>query len=158
MPVEIGQQAPDFTLFDSKQQPWTLSEHLEGNTVLLFFPGAFTSVCTAEMCTVNDDLERYDDLDAQVVGISTDSPTVLQQFRDAYDLDFTLLSDFEATVSERYGAKFSRDEHRLGYDRVAKRAAFVIDQDGQVRYAEVLANPAEQPDYDAIQKALESLQ
>lgn len=156
MAVQTGQKAPDFTLFNSENEPWQLSEHLgDQHVVLLFFPGAFTGVCTDEMCTVNDDLSRYDDLNADVVGVSTDAPAALKAFAQLNDLDFTLLSDHDATVSERYGAKFSSSEHILGFSRVSKRAAFVIGAEGTVRYAEVMASPLDQPDFDAIQKSLE---
>lgn len=158
MAVQTGQQAPDFTLYTDQKEAYTLSDDNGGkSTLLLFFPGAFTGVCTAEMCSVNDNLTRYRGLDAQVLGISTDSPTVLSEFKKANGLDFTLLCDHYAKVAEQYGAKFSPDEHNLGYDRVAKRAAFVLDPDGMVRYAEVLENAGNQPDFDAIQQALEDV-
>lgn len=159
MAVQTGQPAPDFTLYTDDREPFTLSEQRDGKaTVLLFFPGAFTSTCTSEMCTVNDDLDRYRDLDAQVLGISADAPAVLHEFKKQNDLDFPLLSDHHGEASAKYGAQFSTDEHNLGYDRIAKRAAFVIDDDGVVRYAEVLANPGNLPDFDAIERTLQDLQ
>ena len=154
MPIQKGQQAPDFTLFSSDKEPWTLSEQGQP-TVLLFFPGAFTSACTEEMCAVNDDLHRYRDFGADVVGISTDSPGVLDRFKQEHNLDFTLLSDHDAEVAEAYGAKVDRSKHPLGYGRLAKRAAFVVGSDGAVQYAEVLENPLNQPDCDAVKAALE---
>ncbi len=159
MTIETGQQAPDFTLYTDKNEAYTLSEARNGkNTVLLFFPGAFTGVCTAEMCSVNDDLSRYQDLDAQVIGISTDSPFVLSEFKKRYDLDFPLLSDHNAQVSEQYGAKYHNDFTDMKLDRISKRSAFVIDADGEVKYAEVLENAGKQPDFEAIQQALRDLQ
>lgn len=157
MPLQPGQPAPDFTLYSDRREPYTLSEHRGRHTVLLFFPGAFTSTCTEEMCTVNDAMGEYDDLDAEVIGISADAPAVLAEFRKHNGLTFPLLSDHFGEASAAYGAQFSTDEHNLGYDRVAKRAAFVIDRDGIVRYAEVLANPGHLPDFDAIRQALEEL-
>lgn len=157
MPLEIGQPAPDFTLYTDRREPYTLSEHRDRHAVLLFFPGAFTSTCTEEMCTVNDAMGEYADLDAEVIGISADAPAVLAEFRKQNGLTFPLLSDHFGEASAAYGAQFSTDEHNLGYDRVAKRAAFVIDRDGVIRYAEVLANPGNQPDFDAIRQALEEL-
>jgi len=158
MAVQTGQQAPDFTLYTSDQQPFTLSEERgDESTVLFFFPGAFTGVCTSEMCAVNDDLATYHNLDAQVLGISADAPAALAEFKKQKDFDFTLLSDHYGEASGKYGAQFSTEEHNLGYDRVAKRAAFVIDSGGTVRYAEVLANPLNLPDFDAIQRTLKDL-
>ena len=159
MAIETGQQAPDFTLYTDQTEAFTLSEQRNGkNTVLLFFPGAFTGVCTAEMCSVNDDLARYKDLDAQVIGISTDSPFVLKEFKAQNDLDFTLLSDHSGQVSEQYGSKYHNDFTDMKLDRISKRSAFVIDADGEVKYAEVLDNAGKQPDFDAIQQTLRDLQ
>lgn len=157
MPIETGQPAPDFTLYSDRREPYTLSEHRDRHAVLLFFPGAFTSTCTEEMCTVNDAMGEYDGLDAEVLGISADAPAVLAEFRKQNGLTFPLLSDHFGEASAAYGAQFSTDEHNLGYDRIAKRAAFVIDRGGIVRYAEVLANPGKLPDFAAIRRALEEV-
>ncbi len=154
MSIEIGQQAPDFTLFDDQMNPFTLSD-LRGkkNVVLLFFPGAFTSVCTTELNTVNNDLDAYGS-DTQVVGISTDSPFALAEFRKVHGFRFPLLSDHDAEVSAAYGAKYDHDFTPMKLDRIAKRAAFVIDRDGVVRYAEVLENAGELPNLDAVKAVL----
>jgi peroxiredoxin len=159
MAVQTGQQAPDFTLYSDQKEPFTFSEQRDGqHTVLLFFPGAFTGTCTEEMCTANDDLSTYRNLDAQVVGISADAPAVLSEFKKQNGLDFMLLSDHHGEASAMYGAQFSTEEHNLGYDRIAKRAAFVVDSEGIVRYVEVLDNPTNLPDFDAIQRTLKDLQ
>ncbi len=159
MTVQTGQQAPDFTLYTDQTEAYTLSDDNDGkSTVLLFFPGAFTGVCTAEMCSVNDDLARYRDLDAHVLGVSTDSPFVLAEFKKKNGLDFPLLSDHSGQVSEQYGAKYDNDFTDMKLDRIAKRSAFVIDAEGTVRYAEVLENAGEQPDFEAIKRALEEVQ
>jgi len=159
MAVQTGQQAPDFTLFTDATKPYSLADERGGkSTVLLFFPGAFTSVCTEEMCNVNSDLAAYHDMDANVVGISTDSPFVLSEFKKHNDLDFPLLSDHDAQVSESYGAKYDHDFTDMKLDRIAKRAAFVIDPKGTVKYAEVLENAGKQPDFDAIQRTLKEIQ
>lgn len=158
MAIETGQSAPDFTLYSDQTEPWTLSDDHSGkHTVLLFFPGAFTSVCTAEMCSVNAELSEYSDLDANVVGISTDSPFVLSKFKEDNGLDFPLLSDHDGEVAARYGSKYDHDFTDMNLDRIAKRSAFVIDADGTVRYAEVLDNAGKQPDFDAIRDALRSI-
>lgn len=152
--VAVGENAPDFELFTSETKPWRLSGQ-EGPVVLLFFPGAFTSVCTTELNTVNNDLDAYGD--ATVVGISTDSPFVLDEFKQANDLNYDLLSDHDAKVSRLYGAKYANDFTPMKLDRISKRAAFVIDGDGVVQYAEVLDNAGKQPDFDAIQSTLDGL-
>ena len=157
MSLAIGQPAPDFTLYDDEKKPFTLSDlRGEKNVVLLFFPGAFTSVCTTELNTVNNDLDAYGS-DTQVVGISTDSPFALAEFRKVHGFRFPLLSDHDAEVCAAYGAKYDRDFTPMKLDRIAKRAAFVIDRDGVVRYAEVLENAGELPDFDAVKKVLSEL-
>lgn len=156
MPLSVGDFAPDFTLYDNHGHPWTLSEHRGKKVVLLFFPGAFTSVCTTEMNAINNDLDRYEGLGAEVVGISTDAPSALAEFSKVNDFRFPLLSDHDAEVAGAYGARFSRREHRLGYDRIAKRAVFVVGEDGKLIHAEVLRNTGNQPDFDALHDALEN--
>ncbi len=159
MTVQTGQPAPDFTLYTDQSQAYTLSDDNGGkSTVLLFFPGAFTSVCTAEMCSVNDNLNRYRDLDAHVLGISTDSPFVLAEFKKANGLDFPLLSDHNAQVCGQYGVKYDNDFTDMKLDRIAKRSAFVIDPDGVVRYAEETEHAGKQPNFDAIKQALADIQ
>ena len=145
MALQTGDAAPDFTLYDSETQPFTLTDALDdGPVALLFFPGAFTSVCTNELNTVANDLESYGD--AQIVGISTDSPFALGEFKKVHDLPFRLLSDHDAEVSAAFGAKYSNDFTPMKLDRISKRAAFVIGRDGRVRYAEVLENAGDMPD------------
>jgi peroxiredoxin len=153
MSIQTGQQAPDFTLYSDEMEPFRLSDQQGRPVVLLFFPGAFTSVCTDELCTVSDRLE--DDFEgAQVVGISTNAPPALAEFRRANGLKMPLLSDHDADVSAAYGAKYDRFLE-AGFSRIAKRAAFVIGSDGTVRYAEVLDDAGRQPDFEAIQRVLD---
>ena len=154
MALSAGDDAPDFTLYDSQTEPFTLAEQ-SGPTVLLFFPGAFTSVCTTELNAVGNDYGRYQDLGAEVVGISTDSPFALAEFKKANGFPFRLLSDHDGAVAQAYGAKYDHDFTPMKLDRVAKRAAFVVDADGQIAYAEVLDNAGEQPDFDAVLSALD---
>jgi len=151
-PPAVGDPAPDFMLYTDDQSPWRLSDHRDQPVVLLFFPGAFTSVCTTELNSVSNDLDAYGD--AHVVGISTDSPFVLSEFRSAEQLEFPLLSDHEATVCGQYGAKYDHDFTEMELDRIAKRAAFVVDHQGVIQYAEVLDNAGRQPDFDAVKDAL----
>ena len=156
MALQNGDAAPDFSLYDSDTQPFTLSDALDdGPVVLLFFPGAFTSVCTNELNTVANERDRYGD--AQIVGISTDSPFALGEFRKVHDLPFRLLSDHDAEVSAAFGAKYDNDFTPMKLDRISKRAAFVIDREGRVRYAEVLENAGEMPDLDAVASTVSDL-
>ena len=157
MPLAPDAIAPDFTLYDDARQPWTLSEQVNDGyrVVLLFFPGAFSDVCTSEMNTVNNSLARYSDARARVVGLSSDSPDVLAEFRRVHELHFSLLSDHDAAVAAAYGVRFSPEEHLLGFSRVAKRAVFVVGLDGRISYAEQLAHPGLEPDYEALLSALE---
>lgn len=155
MSIRQGQEAPDFTLYSHEKKPFTLSEHRGENVLLLFFPGAFTSVCTDELNQVNNNADDY--AGAQVVGISTDSPFVLDEFRSVNKLDYPLLSDHDGEVSARYGAKYQGDFTDMGLSRISKRAAFLVDKEGTVRYAEVLDNAGKMPDFDRIKSALGGL-
>lgn len=157
MAVQTGSPAPDFTLYDHDKNAWSLADHRGSPVVLLFFPGAFTSVCTTELNDVNNDFAPYESAGASVVGISTDSPFALAEFRKANGLSFPLLSDHDGAVSEAYGAKYDRDFTPMKLDRISKRSAFVIDGEGIVRYAEVLENAGQMPDFDAVRKTLAGL-
>jgi peroxiredoxin len=159
MPVEPGWPAPDFTLPDASNEPFMLSEaYAEQIVLLLFFPGAFTSVCTDEMKQVNDELDEYTTADTRVVGISTDAPSVLAEFKDKHGLDYTFLSDHNAEVCREYDAKLEKGVFPHGLHRFAKRAAFVVDTEGTVRYAEVLDDASKFPDFDAIKETISDLE
>ena len=155
MSIQIGQTAPDFTLYNTEKQPITLSEQRGKNVLLLFFPLAFTSVCTAELCSVRDNFKIYESLNAVPFGISVDSLYALKKFKEEQHLNFDLLSDFNKAVSAAYGSLY--EQWGFGMHGVAKRSAFVIDKDGLVRYAEVLENASLQPDFGAIKKTLGAL-
>ena len=150
-----GDRAPNFTLYTDEAQSWALSDHLDQPVVLLFFPGAFTSVCTTELNTVNNDLGSF--APAHVVGISTDSPAVLSEFRSTQQFEFPLLSDHDATVCAEYGAKYDQNFTAMGLDRIAKRSAFVVDSAGTIQYAEVLDDAGQQPDFDALKETVQQL-
>lgn len=156
MNIKTGDKAPLFTLFSDTQREVKLTEFRGQNLVLLFFPLAFTGVCTEELCTMRDGMEAYNKLDAAVVAISVDSPFTLARFKESEQLNFPLLSDFNKEVSRQYGALY--DSFVMGMQGVSKRAAFVIDGEGIVRYAEVLASAGDQPDYSAIRETLAQLQ
>ena len=155
MKIEIGQVAPDFTLYDSAKNKVTLSDLIGQNVLLLFFPLAFTSTCTAELCSIRDNISFYKNVNAKVFGISVDSLHTLAKYKADQKLNFSLLSDFNKNVSSLYGSLYEM----FGYNmkEVSKRSTFVIDKDGIVRYAEVLENAGEQPNFTNITLTLESL-
>ncbi len=154
MPIQVGQEAPEVELFSSDKELFKLSDYRGSKrVVLLFFPGAFTGVCTNELNMVNNDLAAYGD-DTQVVGISTDSPFALAEFKKVNALTFPLLSDHNAVACAAYASKYDNNFTDMKLDRIAKRSAFVVDKDGKVSYAEVLENAGELPNLEAIQAVL----
>ena len=155
MKIEIGQEAPDFTLYDSGKNKVTLSDLKGHNVLLLFFPLAFTSTCTAELCSIRDNISFYNKVNANVFGISVDSLHTLAKYKADQNLNFSLLSDFNKEVSSLYGSLYEM----FGYNMkgVSKRSAFVIDKDRIIRYAEVLENASEQPNFKNITLTLEGL-
>ncbi len=156
MTIEIGQHAPDFTLFDSGKNKVSLTDHQGKNVVLLFFPLAFTGVCTAELCSVRDNIALYNSANAQVLGISVDSLFVLDKFKKEQNINFPLLSDFNKTASQAYDVLYELFP-AFGMEGVSKRAAFVIDKAGIVRYSEICPTPGDQPGFEAILQVLGSL-
>lgn len=155
MKIEPGQQAPFFALYNTDRKQVSLNDLRGKNVVLLFFPMAFTSVCTKELCSVRDNIGIYNSLNAEVFGISVDSHYTLARFKEDQKLNFQLLSDFNKEVSTAYGSLY--EEFGLGMKGVSKRSAFVIDREGMVRYAAVLDNPGEMPSFEEIQRVLSTL-
>jgi peroxiredoxin len=155
MSAQVGREAPDFTLKNTDMEDVTLSSYRgQKNVVLLFMPLAFSSVCTREVCSVRDNLNAYSTLNAEVLGISVDSPFSQKAWKEKENLNFTLLSDFNREVVKAYGAQYDR----LGtFEGVAKRSAFVIDKEGKVQYAEVLESAGDLPNFDKIDETLKSL-
>jgi peroxiredoxin len=154
MSVDVGSTAPDFTLTNHDRQPVTLSAQRGKPVVLAFFPAAFSSVCTKELCTFRDSIARLGNLKAQVYGISVDTFFTLKAFHDHEKLSFPLLSDFNKQVIRDYGV-FNED--MIGLKGIAKRAVFVIDRQGVVRHREVLDDARNEPDYDRVFVVLEGL-
>ena len=153
MSLQPGQSAPDFTLFTDEMQPFRLSDQRGEPVVLLFFPGAFTRVCTEELRSVSERLQDF--AGVQVVGLSTDAPPVLAEFRRANDLKIPLLSDHDADVCSAYGARYESGFTKAELTRIAKRAAFVVDAEGTLRYTEVLEDAGRQPDFEAVQRVVD---
>jgi len=156
MAVKVGDKAPDFTLFDTDKKPRTLKEFLGKKTVLAFYPGAFTGVCTKELCSLRDALSSLGSLSAQVVGVSVDSPFANKAFADQNRLGFPLLSDPYLEVSKAYVGVHENFAGLTGYS-AAKRSVFVLDPHGTVRFAWVTENPGVEPNYEEISKFLSSL-
>jgi len=154
MAVDVGSKAPDFTLTNQDRQPVKLSEQRGHPVVLAFFPAAFSGVCTKELCTFRDSMARLNSAKAQVYGISVDTFFTLKAFHDAQGYNFPLLSDFNKQAIRDYGV-FNED--MIGLKGIAKRAVFVVDEDGVVRYREVLDDARNEPNYDAVFSSLASL-
>ena len=155
MNIEIGNPAPDFTLYDSAKNKISLSDMNGQNVLLLFFPLAFTSTCTAELCSIRDNISFYNNVNAKVFGISVDSLHTLAKFKSEQSLNFSLLSDFNKDVSLLYGSLYEMFSYNM--KGVSKRSAFVIDRNGIIRYAEILENAGEQPNFKNLTLILEGL-
>jgi peroxiredoxin len=154
MSVDVGSTAPDFTLTNQERQPMTLSAQRGKPVVLAFFPAAFSSVCTKELCTFRDSIARLGKADAQVYGISVDTFFTLKAYHDSEKLSFPLLSDFNKQVIRDYGV-FNED--MIGLKGIAKRAVFVIDKNGVVRHREVLDDARNEPNYEKVFSTLAAL-
>ena len=155
MSISIGLAAPNFKLFNTDKKEISLSDYRGQNVVILFFPLAFTGVCTAELCSVRDNYNSYTALNAVVIGVSVDSLFTLDKFKKSENYNFDLLSDFNKTVSKSYNTLY--DTFAFGMEGVSKRSAFVVDKNGILQYAEVLEDAGKQPNFDAIKIVLEKI-
>ena len=153
MSLTVGQVAPEFTLFDTERKPRSLKEFAGKKVVLAFYPGAFTGACTKEMCALRDAMTAFNSLDAQVIGISVDSPFANKAFADANKITFPLLSDHTREVSMKYVGVYESFAGVTGYT-ASKRSIFVLDGKGVIKYTWVTETPGNEPPYDEIQKAL----
>ena len=156
MSIQTGAIAPQFSLFDTDKNKVSLADQKGKNVVMLFFPLAFTGVCTAELCNVRDNISLYNNTNAVVFGVSVDSLFSLGKFREEQNLNFQLLSDFNKEAATAYGVLYETFP-AFEMQGVSKRAAFVIDKEGVVRYAEVCPTPGDLPNFEAIQQTLNSL-
>jgi glutaredoxin-dependent peroxiredoxin len=154
--IKIRDKAPAFTLPDADLKPRSLKEFLGNKTVLAFFVGAFTSVCTKEMCTFRDSMARLTDLKAQIVGIAVSDPFSNKAFAEKNYLAFPILSDYKREVVRAYGIELPNFAGLTGYT-TSKRAIFIIDKDGVVRYVWITDNPAVEPNYSEIETFLEKM-
>lgn len=157
MSLQIGQKAPEFTLYSSAKEKISLSDYAgKQNILLLFFPQAFTGVCTKELCGVRDDISKYSNANAQVLAISVDSIFTLAKFKEDQGFNFLLLSDFNKDVSKTYEAIYESFTD-MDMKGVSKRSAFVIDKEGVIQYAEVLESAGDVPNFEAINDTLSRL-
>lgn len=153
--LQIGQKAPDFKLIDTEKNEVTLEQFRGKNVVLFFFPMAWTGVCTKEMCAIQEDYAAYQGLNAQTIGVSVDTLFALKRFGEDNKISFPLLSDFNKQAIKDYDVVHT--DFAFGYKDVAKRATFVIDKEGVVRFAEILPQLGDMPNMDAIKTALQGL-
>ena len=152
MAIDVGSRAPDFTLVNQNRENVTLSDEVgKGNVVLAFFPGAFSGTCTKEFCNFRDTMSNFTKVNAKVLGISTDTFFTLKAWDDQQKLGFPLLSDYNKEVIGKYGVV---NPDMIGLKNIAKRAVFVIDKGGVVRYREVLDDARNEPDYGKLNEAL----
>ena len=156
MAVEVGQAAPQFSLYDTERTKRSLSEFKGKNVVLAFVPGAFTGTCTTEMCNLRDQMDQFNSINAEVLGISVDPPFSQKAWADANNLNFTILSDFSREATKAYDVAWNNMAGLEGYT-AANRAVFVVDKEGVIRYKWLAPSPTDLPDYDEIRQALSQL-
>lgn len=154
--LRVGQKAPNFTLVDMNLKQQELEDLLGKTVVLAFYPGAFTSVCTKEMCTFRDSMTMLNNLNAQVVGVSVNDPFTNKAFAEANNLNFPLLSDYSREVTKAYGVKDTDFVGLEGYT-VAKRSIFIIDNEGVIRYIWISDDPRIEPNYAEIEEILKKI-
>ncbi|UJR09360.1 hypothetical protein I4U23_013604 [Adineta vaga] len=153
--LHIGDQAPDFSLYNTANEQIALHDLIEkSNIVLLFFPLAFSDVCTNELCSIRDNMNRYEQLNATILGISVDSMFALNKFKEEHKLQFELLSDFNKDVARQYHVLY-KDFPLFNMKDVTKRAAFVIDRKGLIQHVEILDEPGNIPNFHAIEETLD---
>lgn len=156
MNIQTGEKAPLFTLRDQDKTEVSLESFRGQSVVLVFFPLAFSSVCTQELCMLRDELKDYESLDAQILGISVDSLYALRAFKQAQGYNFPLLSDFNKETSRSYDTL--HEEFGLGMRGVSKRSVFVIDKNGVIQHSEVLDIPSEMPNFELVKEKLHKMQ
>ena len=157
MALDIGQKVPDFTLPDGSNTPQKFSDLSKGeNVVLAFFPGAFTGVCTKEACAFRDSSDKLNASNAQVIGITVDSPFAQKGWATANNLNFPLLSDYSRKVVNQFGVALINFAKLEGYT-ASQRAVFVIDKSGTLQYKQVTASPGEELNYEEINQAVAKL-
>lgn len=155
MALTIGSKAPDFKLFSSDKKEVSLADYAGKVLVIQFFPAAFTGVCTEQLCSSRDELAYYNNLGADVVGVSVDMPFSLGVFKEQNKINFPLLSDFNKRMIHDYDMYFPN--FAFGLKGVAKRGVVVVGKDGNIAYAEETANPGAQVNFEALKAAIQGL-
>jgi peroxiredoxin len=153
MAIEIGQQAPDFTLFDTNRDQVTLSEKKGEKVVIAFFPAAFTGVCEKELCTFRDSMAALNGLGATVLAISVDAPFANGAFAKQNQLNFPVLSDYSREATRAYGVALDDFAGMSGYT-AAQRSVFVTDEEGKIIYTWIADNPGQEPNYDEVKASV----
>lgn len=156
MAITVGQAAPDFTLHETPQQQRSLSDYRGKKVVIAFFPGAFTGVCTTEMCALRDRIDLFNDMNAEIIGITVDPPFAQAAWKAANDVHYTFLSDYNREVVNAYDVALPGLAGMQGYV-AAKRAVTVVDAEGIVRYHWVADSPGVEPNYTDIRDAVAAL-
>jgi glutaredoxin-dependent peroxiredoxin len=155
MALKTGDKAPDFKLYNTERAEVSLNDYKGRNLVILFYPAAFTGVCTKELCSTRDDIAFYQGIGADVIAVSVDSVFTLKKFKEDQQLNFPLLSDFNKEMSTAYDCIYNG--WILGMKGVSKRSAFVVDKNGVIRYAEVLESAGDLPNFDAVKATLKEI-
>ncbi len=156
MSITVGQSAPDFTLHETPQQQRSLSDYRGKNVVIAFFPGAFTGVCTTEMCALRDRIDQFASMNAEVIGITVDPPFAQAAWKAANNVEYTFLSDYNREVVNAYDVALPGLAGMPGYV-AAKRAVTIVDGEGIVRYHWVSESPGVEPDYEEVRGAVAAL-
>jgi peroxiredoxin len=161
MSINIGNKAPEFSLKSKNQtgdiKDIALNDYKGKNLVILFYPLSYTGVCTSEMCSVSEGFEFYSNLGAEVIGISVDSIFTQEAWAKQNGIKIALLSDFNKEVCAKYGTLYPDGGFVLGMNGVSKRAAFIVDKEGVVKYAEILEDAGQLPNFEKIKEVLKSL-
>lgn len=161
MSITIGTKAPEFSLKSKNQtgdiKDIALNDYKGKNLVILFYPLSYTGVCTSEMCSVSEGFEFYTNLNADVIGISVDSIFTQEAWAKQNGIKIALLSDFNKEVCAKYGTLYPDGGFVLGMNGVSKRAAFIVDKEGLIKYAEVLEDAGQLPNFEKIKEVLKSL-
>ncbi len=153
--LKVGDKAPEFTMFSSDKKQVSLSDYKGKNVLILFFPLAFTSTCTKELCGIRDNIYDFNGLDVEILAISIDTPQTLAKWKEMERYSFTMLSDFNKEVSKAYGSLY--DTFVMDMHGVSKRSAFLVDADGIIQYAEVLDDAGQIPDMEAIKEKIKQV-
>jgi peroxiredoxin len=154
--VKIGDKAPDVQLVTTDFKPIRLSDFRGKVVVLAFYPGAFTSVCTKEMCTFRDNMAKFNEINAVVIGVSTDTPPSNKKFKEENKLNYIVASDTTREAITKFGVVHENFLNLPGWT-AAKRSVFVIDKEGVIRYAWVSDNPGVEPNYAEVEQAVRGL-